>query len=443
MFWGLTPALDLLERYLDHNDALPDELDILLVGGADCRHVLQTLARRYRHAPVKLNFFVVEASVETVARQLLLLNVALQHSSVLGLVPKTKIFMELYGNTLVRPSVAKFLTSAASLLVEAVTDRDRLADAMPFVSLDLKHKERDQLENVLKFWCGRDEFNICHCWDARLRKSLGTRYDSKVGVFDWDLHMRLHPIGGSQVCDQEYRNFRLTGVAFAWLESEVSKPNRSMVCVVVPDGDKFLHCGYLGDVQTGPFVSYGLQCEDGRYLEASGGQKLHRATDVTERNLRQIFHEIQFGEEYHHESTSDVKLGPVVMRTGEKRVVDVGAVRGATGKKNKCIDLENVRVKFVSVTLLQLMKHKSEYRDFFNLIYFGCFYVKHLSKELIDHVAAKNSLILVENQKFVVTHRDKQLREFGDEIKRALDGASVKEIPFDPCNDNFATFVKV
>jgi hypothetical protein len=67
----------------------------------------------------------------------------------------------------------------------------------------------------------------------------------------------------------------------------------------------------------------------------------------------------------------------------------------------------------------------------------------HLSNEFIDHVAAKNSLILVENQKFVVTHRDKQLREFGDEIKRALNGASVKEIPFDPCNDNFATFVKV
>ncbi|KAJ3642084.1 hypothetical protein Zmor_024901 [Zophobas morio] len=443
MFWGLTPSLDILGLYIEENETLPAEVNVLLVGGADARHILHTLARRYRHAPTKLNFYVAEASLETIAKQLLLLNVSFQHPSVLGLIPKAKIFMELYGNALVRPSVAKFLTATATEMVKMVTDYDYLAKVMPFVSLEVKYKERDYLENLFKFWCGRDDFDICDSWDRRLRKNLGVRYDSRLGAFDWDLHMRLHSIGGRQICSQEYRNFRSTGVAFSWLESEVSKPNRSMVCVVIPNGEKFVHCGYLGEMSTGPFVAYGLECEDENYLKHTNGQNTYRATDVTERNLCQIFHEIQYGAEYTHRTTSDVKLGPVVMNLGEKRVIDIKASESEKVATNRCFELENVKITFISLSSLPLMKHKSDYREFFHVIYFGCFYVKHLCKELISHVAAARALILIENQKFVVTHREKELREFDEEIKKALDGAPRKETAFDPCQDNFAKFVKL
>ncbi|EFA10380.1 dynein axonemal assembly factor 3 homolog [Tribolium castaneum] len=442
MFWGLSPALDLQEQYLKENKTLPEELNILLVGGADSRHVLQTLARRYRHTTTKLNFYVMEASVETIAKQLLLLNVALQDPSIMGLVQKVKFFMELYGNTLVRPAVAKFLTATATQLVKMVTDYEYLNQVMPFVTLEIKYKERDYLENLLKFWCGRDEFDICDYWDRRLRKNLGVRYDSKLGAFDWDLHMRLHSVGGKQLCNQEYRNFRLNGVAFSWLESEVSKPNRSMVCLAIPNGEKFVHYGYLGDMQTGPFVSFGLECEDENYLKATNGQNMHRATDVTERNLCQIFHEIQYGETYSHRNTSDKQLGPVVMQVGEKRVIDTKTNETRNTAKNKCIDLEDVSIKFVSLSLLKLMLHKNEYREFFQIIYFGCFYTEHLNKDLVDRVLAKDGLVLVENQKFVVTHRDKQLQEFGENVRKALEGSKLTESCFDPCKDNFARFVK-
>lgn len=443
MFWGLSPALDLQEQYLKENKTLPKELNILLIGGADSRHVLQTLARRYRYTNIKLNFFIMEASVETIAKQLLLLNVALQHPSVMGLVPKVKYFMELYGNSLVRPSVAKFLTATASQLVKMVTDYEYLKQIMPFVTLDIKYKERDYLENLLKFWCGRDEFDICDYWDRRLRKNLGVRYDSKLGAFDWDLHMRLHSIGATQLCNQEYRNFRLNGVAFSWLESEVSKPNRSMVCLAIPNGEKFVHYGYLGDMQTGPFITFGLECEDEDYLKVTNRQNLYRATDVTERNLCQIFYEIQHGEKYSHQNTSDKKLGPAIIQVAEKRVVDVKSNETLKNFKNKCTDLENVNIKFLSLSLLKLMIHKIEYREAFQVIYCGCFYTEHLVKDLVDHILAKNGVLLIENQKFVVTHRDKQLQEFGDTIKKSLDGAQLKERCFNPCKDNFAKFVKI
>ena len=63
MFWGLTPALDLLEEYknIANKETLPHELNILLVGSTDCRHILKTLAKRYQHQKVsstKLTAFI-------------------------------------------------------------------------------------------------------------------------------------------------------------------------------------------------------------------------------------------------------------------------------------------------------------------------------------------------------------------------------------------------
>ena len=113
--------------------------------------------------------------METVARQLLLLDTALQPPESMGLEQKTKIFMEIYGNSLIRPSTAKYLSVLANDLVKMITDYDYLKGKMGFVSMDVKYKERDYLENLVKFWCGKEEFNIMDCWDRRLRKTLGVR----------------------------------------------------------------------------------------------------------------------------------------------------------------------------------------------------------------------------------------------------------------------------
>lgn len=208
--------------------------------------------------------------METVARQLLILLTALQPQ--LGLDQKTRLLMELYGNTVLRPFSANYLVNAAQDLLEMVADGDYLRRKLPLVSLALKYRDRDYLENLLKFWSGPQEFNVLEMWDRRLRQCLATRYDSKVGVFDWDLHMRLHRVGGRQVCDQEYQAFRLHGLAFSWLETEMSRPNRSLVGGVVGNA----HLGYLGDIETGPFIAYGLECEDAAFLTCTNGQNAFR-----------------------------------------------------------------------------------------------------------------------------------------------------------------------
>ncbi|KAJ8911452.1 hypothetical protein NQ315_013814 [Exocentrus adspersus] len=439
MFWGLTPALDLLKEYELTQNSPPEELNILIIGGVDCRHVLLTEAKKYLHHKCKINFYLLEACMENIARQLLLLNIALQTPESLGLERRTKIFMELYGNTLVRPSTAKYLKTIASNLVKMITNYDFLRTFMSFINIEIKYKERDYLENLFKFWCGNDDFNICECWDKMLRKTLGVRYDSKIGAFDWDLHMRFHSVGGKQVCNQEYKNFRLTGVAFSWLESEVSKPNRSLVCAVIPNGESYAHYGYLGDMQTGPYVAYGLTCEDESFLHSSHGQNSYRATDVTERNLKQIFYEIHNRERYEHKTTSDTKLGSVVMKE-EKRVVDIKAIDSDPRPPNTCIDLED-NLLFFSISILDLMKYKTKYHDLFDVVYFGNSYMKYLDKDFIGNVMKNKSLLLIENQIFFLNHRNKDLEELEKNILAKLEGLNLIKCEFDALKDSYFKFV--
>lgn len=439
MFWGFTPALNLFDEF----ENLPDVLNILLVGGADCRHVLKTLAQRFKHKQVKINFVLMECSPETIAKQMLLLNIASQPPEEIGLIQKTRMFMELYGNTLLRPATAKYLTSCARQLLNMVTNNDYAREVMPFFNLEMKYRERDYLENLFKFWCSADEFNIIDIWDRRLRKSLGVRYDSKSGVFDWDLHMRFRAVGGHQVCNQEYHSFRSQGVAFTWLESEVSKPNRSFVCGVINNGEKFGHYGYLGEMQTGPFVAYGLHCKDKEFLKRTNNVNTHRATDVTERNLKEIFYELIYEEDYVHQNISSFTLGHLTQTPGVK-VVDVGAAGETTlySKTVKCVPLNGINITFISLGNLKLMKHRKQYDNFFHLVYFSSMYLKYFEADVITKICVSNAILLFENQLFVLNHRDKDLEDYGKRLVEITNDLKCKEqVNFDILKDSYIKFI--
>lgn len=69
----------------------------------------------------------------------------------------------------------------------------------PNPRLDAQFRERDALEAVFRFWAGGEKgpqaFPMGRLWDLRLRHYLGSRYDARRGVSDWDLHMKLHDRG--------------------------------------------------------------------------------------------------------------------------------------------------------------------------------------------------------------------------------------------------------
>uniref|UniRef100_H2YJB7 Dynein axonemal assembly factor 3 n=1 Tax=Ciona savignyi TaxID=51511 RepID=H2YJB7_CIOSA len=206
--WGFSPALDLQKDLCDCeclSDAPKEEgealevVNILLIGCGDCRHILQTMARRKRHRKRKVHIYVVENNLELLGRHLLLLTLALEPSHRMGLQEKVELFAELYGNSMIRQQTVQYLQEKANLFIEMITDLDYFDERMPSIDLSqLKYKERDYLEGIFKFWREPNPryFNISTVWDNRLRQYLGTRYDTRKGAFDWDLSMKLHDLGG-------------------------------------------------------------------------------------------------------------------------------------------------------------------------------------------------------------------------------------------------------
>ena len=70
---------------------------------------------------------------------------------------------------------------------------------LKFLCFTFQYKERDYLEGIFKFWREEDarQFNVSAMWNNRLRQYLGTRYDTRMGAFDWDLSMKLGDLGVS------------------------------------------------------------------------------------------------------------------------------------------------------------------------------------------------------------------------------------------------------
>lgn len=240
MFWGNSSALDLYEEYMvslknENSDestednasgdiiqrdidkqsnpkAKPRVLNVLLFGSNDPRHVIKTMAKQYQHkskdgknSMTILNFYLLDGCIEVVARNIALLSIALEDPNSLNLLNKVHNFMDIYGNSLIRPSSYHYLIGKSKSLLNIVTNGECLQQLAPILNIDnLTYKERDGLENTFNFWLPKigNIYEIQNYWSNRVRQSLGTRYDYREGAFDWDLNMVLKQREGQQICSQ-------------------------------------------------------------------------------------------------------------------------------------------------------------------------------------------------------------------------------------------------
>ena len=167
--WGFSPALDLLDPWFlaAHREHMRDEVSepggqpplgtsakeevrprdpetdvtnavsdkeprrqvrVLVAGAADARHVLLTLSRVRRWAPhvCELTIFVCEESLDSVARQLLLLLVACDSRRSAEV--RAQLLLEIWGNAALRASTARAVDAYARTLLRLL-DRARRAAA--------------------------------------------------------------------------------------------------------------------------------------------------------------------------------------------------------------------------------------------------------------------------------------------------------------------------
>lgn len=449
MFWGISPALDLQEEYLKNGDNNAYELNFLVIGGGDGRHLLKTLAQAYRHSRRYMNIFVVDGCPELIARQLLLLSMSLEKTKQIGLLEKTRRYLEIYGNILLRPSTSRYLIAKSRQLINMITNPNYMNMLMPFVSIEqMKYRERDYIEQLLTFWTtgNSNQFNACDLWDQRLRHSLGVRYDTRFGVYDWDYHMRLKELA-SQICYPEYKHFREHGVAFTWLETEVCRPNVTVAAGVYKCGERFLHRGYLGDLVSSPYIGYGLTCEDEEMLKAEKhGVNHKRSTDVAERNVMRMLYELENKEKFDPATmniVNDRNLGMVVLANIDAKISENGPEAPIALRENRdtYIDLDYGKVHFLSLSALEHYPHKPQFQGLFHGIFVGHNVLARV-KPSVWSMARDNALVIMESRKYVIEQRKENINAYGEQIQQAAAAAQCDEIePFDPTKDDFAKFL--
>ncbi|XP_032690746.1 dynein assembly factor 3, axonemal homolog isoform X2 [Odontomachus brunneus] len=412
MWWGYSEPLDLQNEITQRDDQVSSNLEVLIVGAGDARHIVKTLASSYVHSDRIITYHVIEPTLEQVARSILLLNICLQKD------------LEILGNTLLRPATAKYLAKCTKQLVDIST----CTIDCPWLSLEkFKYKERDNLECIFKFWtrATREGVPIINYWDRRIRKSLKTRYDYREGVFDWDYYMVLKPKGIFNLTIQEYRFWRNNGVAFTWLEGEPVRSNPTLLNNIIQYGSGFLHYTYLGDIVNGPFFTWAAN---------ERKDKMFRATDIAEGELMRTIYEIKtkepLCEDYIGAHRDPSILNGTIVTEMPDIEMELESWTNANDKTDKekisWIEIPNHKIIFHSASSLELLKSKCEYVKKFHLIWVAHNMTKQL--ENLVPLASTDASIIVELRKYMTELHKEDLQNFNKELSEIVQKNGLRSV---------------
>eukprot|EP01083_Nonionella_stella_P286324 974602_1 len=300
--YGFSPALDIQDirnrttpRKL--NDGSEDSiLKVLLIGSADIRHVLKTMCRTRRHPPRTIHFYVYEGTLECLARHFLFVRIAEdRHIS-----PKerSQLFLEMYGNTLLRDKTNSYLVEKAKEILRFF-ELGSGPLSRYFDLSQLKHRERDEIEEIVRFWKSKTPFDVKQLRDLRLRKFYKDRYDVRRNLVDWDYIMDVRA-NASIVHSAHYQEFRESGLAFKLRACDYSVPNRTVATHRLgTDTRRGTACsvrGFWSDLIMSPYLGFGVRSSETSLFKVSNRQHVKTAVDVSEFNLSSLFVELESGD---------------------------------------------------------------------------------------------------------------------------------------------------
>nr|XP_057917359.1 dynein axonemal assembly factor 3-like [Doryrhamphus excisus] len=418
-WWGFSPARDLINTGPVRGEG---EVNLLLVGSGDPRHILKTIAS-LKEDDV-LHVWLFESSMEVMARQMLLLYIALTPQETMGLNEKTEVFLEVFGNSMIRSQTEDTLKRAALQLSLYISDTME-SEMHPCLDTSLlKFKERDELVRIFKSWmqpsASPTPISISKAWDYRVRQHLGTRYDSKKGCFDWDLTMKLHDKGCSVINKQQYVRWRECGLAFELREGVYQSTNPSLLSprVFNQKGNRVAVIGYWGDIVSGPYISFGTETEDESLLKTQNGQHMKTAQDISFANVQEFFQSLSRRQHCPavHQSNTDEEQPPP---SHDHKPAPI----------NNLMHLNRVSVNFLPLDSLQKLPKKGKYAHFFDIIYFSTSCAHHLGSN-IWQIAAPDALLVVELAKYILDLNKEQEAGFAERVS-----SMCTEAGFQPCRE--------
>lgn len=456
-WWGFGPARDLLNS---ENMVRSDgELNVLLVGSGDPRHILKTITGLTDSDT--LHVWVIENSMEVVARQLLLIYLSLQTPENMSLHKKTELFLEVFGNSEIRKETEETLKHAAAQLSLSITNT-LSSDSHAHPCLDtslLKFKERDELVRIFKLWERPPSVpaSVSKVWDARVRQHLGTRYDSRQGCFDWDLSMKLHQRGCGVISKHQYVKWRESGVAFEMREGLYQSANQSLLSTRVFNhrGDQVAVRGYWGDIVSSPYLSFGIETENKDLLKKHNNQHAKTAQDISEVNVLALFECLAtrgcslLNEDVPNSSSSCCQSTDSLI-TEEKIQNDPSSSQTHTEPEQHpavqqtqalgLLNLSGVKVSFLSPDSLNKLPFKNKYRNLFNSIFCSASMVHQLDSSLRE-IAVPDAALVIELANFLLDLSKEQVSGFADRVKEIAEESGFTAT-HDQSSDVYAVFTR-
>lgn len=463
-WWGFSPSLDLQQKSITDgikdvriSDKDEDALNVLIVGAGDCRHILKTIALAHRHCKRKINFYVQENNLELYARTLLLMTIALEPPSRMGLQDKTELFLEIYGNSLVRQQSMDYVHKFSTTFIKMVTDFDYLENKMPLIDMSLlKYKERDFLEAIFKFWRMSEKkfFDVALCWDLRIREYLGERYDAIPNVFDWDCSMILSDRGASIINNKQYARWRKEGIAFDLREGTYDAPNKTLASGMVlrQGGERHHRRGYWGDILVSPYITYGIECEEKRFFKKSNNMYTQTAQDVSEYNVLSLFYELTHKEKYvlkeetstkPDETKEEAKLEEITEEDEEGE--EEGVNEPVVGEPQTLPEYEPLpvadfaKIYFLPIGCVKDLHKKSRFNKLFNMVYLSNSMIHLLTADLMDTVRDEASFVF-ETAKFMIELKQEQCQKFHGTITGIAKKWGLEPSPDNHQDDSIAIF---
>ena len=175
--WGISPQTNLVSGI---DPASPDgAINILLLCPSDPRSIIATIAEaRVKGGVSEIHFYVLEESLEALARHFLLLHVFFDEC--IPIRKRAALYLEIFGNALVQEKTAGYVGEKGKLLEDLVLDgkEPRGTEGLFDLSL-LKQRELDGLADIFASWkrSNNDSNSLKEARDEVLRRFYGDRYD--------------------------------------------------------------------------------------------------------------------------------------------------------------------------------------------------------------------------------------------------------------------------
>lgn len=146
------------------------------------------------------------------------------------------------------------------------------------------------------------------------------------------------------------------------------------------------------------------------------GENDYRSTDITERNLLELFHELSTQTPYEHDANLSRKYGAIRLKMGKCLTGNECDMEKTMNYDKPWIVNEGVKINFLStdeiVTLQQNVTGK--WTNFFDVAFVGHNYFTFLKDNFVN-ILTHQSLLILET-KLLTTARKEEINEFNDKL---------------------------